>query len=181
MTFEPTQLTVKSNKVLFIGVSLSADTHGRQICRPLYSVRSSCLNGYLSRLYIGVRGESPIDFLIVQRAVNASTHHHSAILNDLLPCVLSAFGNYFKHSLENVLLLCSINFFPHIIFDLCSLLVLTRLIFVLLCILSHIPRLYITLSVSRFTSTVIKQGFLLTVESNAGTNIVAVRCCESSY
>lgn len=30
------------------------------------------------------------------------------------------------------------------------------------------------LSVSRFTSTIIKQGFLLTVESTAGTNIVAV-------
>lgn len=148
---------------------------------PTALLRPFFLNGYLSRLYIGVRGESPIDFLIVQRAVNASTHHQSAIQNDLLPCVLSAFGNYFKHSLENVLRPYSVNFLPHIIFDLCSLLVLTRLIFVLLCILSHIPRLYITLSVSRFTSTVIKQGFLLTVESNAGTNIVAVRCCESSY
>ena len=82
---------------------------------PTALLRQLFLNGYLSRPYFGVRGESPIDFLIGKGAVNVSTHHHSAILNDLLPCILSALGNHFKHSLENVLCPYSINFLLHIL------------------------------------------------------------------
>ena len=73
------------------------------------------LNGYPSRPYIGVSGESPVHLLIVQGAMNISTHHQSAILDDLLPCVFSAFGNYFKHSLENVLCPYSVNSLLHIL------------------------------------------------------------------
>ena len=73
------------------------------------------LNGYPSRPYFGVRGESPIDFLIGQGAVNVSTHHHSAILNDFLSCFFSALGNYLKNSLENVLRPYSVNFLLHIL------------------------------------------------------------------
>ena len=76
---------------------------------PTALLRQLFLNGYLSRPYFGVRGESPIDFLIGKGAVNVSTHHHSAILNDLLPCILSALGNHFKHSFENVLRPYSVN------------------------------------------------------------------------
>ena len=73
------------------------------------------LNGYPSRPYIGVGGESPIHLLIGQGAVNIPTHYQSAILDDLLPCVLPAFGNYFKHSLENVLHPYSVNSLLHIL------------------------------------------------------------------
>lgn len=73
------------------------------------------LNGYPSRPYIGVRGESPIDFLIGKGAVNISVHHHSAILNDLLPCILSALCNHLKNSLEDVLCPHSVNFLLHIL------------------------------------------------------------------
>ena len=73
------------------------------------------LNGYPSRLYFGVRGESPIDFLIGKDAVNISAHHHSAILNDLLPCVLPALGYHLKHSFENILRPYSVNSLLHIL------------------------------------------------------------------
>ena len=73
------------------------------------------LNGYPSRPYIGVRGESPIDFLIGKGAVNVSTHYHSAILNYLLPCFFSALGKHLKNSLENVLRSYSVNFLLHIL------------------------------------------------------------------
>ncbi len=82
---------------------------------PTALLRLFFLNGYLSRPYFGVRGESPIDFLIGQDAVNISTHHQSAILNDLLPCFLPAFGNHLKHSLEDVLCPYSVNFLLHIL------------------------------------------------------------------
>lgn len=73
------------------------------------------LNDYPSRPYIGVRGESPIDFLIGKAAVNVSAHHHSAILNDLLPCFLPALGNHLKNSLEDVLRPYSVNSLLHIL------------------------------------------------------------------
>ena len=73
------------------------------------------LNGYPSRPYFGVRGESPIDFLIGKGAVNVSTHYHSAILNYLLPCFFSALGKHLKNSLENVLRSYSVNFLLHIL------------------------------------------------------------------
>ena len=73
------------------------------------------LNGYPSRPYFGVRGESPIDFLIGQGAVNVSTHHHSAILNDLFSCFFSALGNHLKNSLEDVLCPYSVNSLLHIL------------------------------------------------------------------
>ena len=73
------------------------------------------LNGCPSRPYFGVRGESPIDFLIGKCAVNVSAHYQSAILNDLLPCFFSALGNHFKHSLENVLCPYSVNSLLHIL------------------------------------------------------------------
>lgn len=73
------------------------------------------LNGYPSRPYIRVRGESPIHLLIGKVAVNVPTHHHSAILNNLLPCFLPALGNHLKHSLENVLRPYSVNSLLHIL------------------------------------------------------------------
>ena len=72
------------------------------------------LNGYPSRPYFGVGGESPVHLLIGQGAVNVPTHYQSAILNDLLSCILSAFGNHLKHSLENVLRPYSVTFLFHI-------------------------------------------------------------------
>ena len=73
------------------------------------------LNGYSSRPYFGVCGESPIDFLIRQGAVNASTYHQSAIQNDLLSCFFSALGNHLKNSLENVPRPHSVNSLLHIL------------------------------------------------------------------
>ena len=82
---------------------------------PTALLRQFFLNSYPSRPYIGVSGESPIDFLIGQGAVNVPTHYQSAILNDLLPGFLPACGNYLKHPLENVLRPYSVNFLLHIL------------------------------------------------------------------
>ena len=82
---------------------------------PTALLRLFFLNGYPSRPYFGVCGESPIHLLIGQGAVNVSTHYQSAILNDLLPCFLPAFGNHLKHSLENVLRSYSVNSLLHIL------------------------------------------------------------------
>lgn len=82
---------------------------------PTALLRQFFLNSYPSRPYIGVSGESPIDFLIGQGAVNIPTHYQSAILNDLLPCVLPAFGNHLKHSIEYILRPYSVNFLFHIL------------------------------------------------------------------
>ena len=79
------------------------------------SYQFSPTNGYPSRLDIRVHGKSPIAFFIGQGAVNVSTHHHSAILNDFLSCFFSALGNYLKNSLENVLRPYSVNFLLHIL------------------------------------------------------------------
>ena len=70
-------------------------------------------NSYSPRPYIRVSGESPIHLLIGQGAVNVSSHHQSAILNNLFPCFLPAFGNNLKHSFENVLRPNSVNFLLH--------------------------------------------------------------------
>ena len=82
---------------------------------PTALLRPFFLSGYSSRPYFGVHGESPIDFLIRKSAVNVSAHYQSAILNDLLPCFLLAFGNDFKHSLENILRPYSVNSLFHIL------------------------------------------------------------------
>ena len=82
---------------------------------PTALLRPFFLNGYSSRPYFGVHGESPIDFLIRKGAVNVSTHYHSAILNYLLPCFFSALGKHLKSSLENVLRSYSVNFLLHIL------------------------------------------------------------------
>ena len=109
VTFEPSQLTVKSNEVFLSGFICSflcpPEAHERKersANLPTALLRLFFLNGYPSHPYFGVRGESPIDVLIGKGAVNVPTHHQSAILNDLLSCILPAFGNYLKHSLENV-------------------------------------------------------------------------------
>ena len=80
---------------------------------PTALLRQFFLNSYPSRPYIGMRGESPIDFLIGKDAVNVSAHYHSAIPNDLLPCFLPALGNHLKNSLEDVLCPYSVNFLLH--------------------------------------------------------------------
>ncbi len=102
---------------------LMKERSGRQICRPLY-FSLLFLNGYPSRPYFGESGENPrvvesiarkIHLLIGQVAVNVPTHRQSAILNDLLLCVLSAFGNHLKHSFKDVLCPYSVNFPLHIL------------------------------------------------------------------
>lgn len=122
VTFEPSQLTVKSNEVFSSGFLCSflcpPEAHERKersANLPTALLRQFFLNGYPSRNYFGVRGESPIDFLIGQGAVNVSTHHHSAILNDLLSCFFSALGNHLKNSLENVPRPYSVNSLLHIL------------------------------------------------------------------
>ena len=116
VTFEPSQLTVKSNEVFFIGFLCSflfpPEAHERKERSANLPTALLCLfflNGYPSRPYFGVRGESPIDFLIGKSAVNISAHHQSAILNDLFSCFFSALGNHLKNSLEDVLRPYSVN------------------------------------------------------------------------
>lgn len=70
-------------------------------------------NSYSPRPYIRVSGESPIDFLIGQGAVNASTHNQPTILQDFLPCVFLALRNHIKHSFKDVLCPNSVNFLLH--------------------------------------------------------------------
>ena len=54
-----------------------------------------------------------IYFIIGKGVVNVSTHHHSAILNDLLSCVFLVLRNHFEHSLKDVLRPNSVNFLLH--------------------------------------------------------------------
>ena len=65
---------------------------------------------YSTYSFVGVSVKCPIYFIIGQSAVNIPTHYQSAILNDLLPCFLPAFGNHIKHSIEDVLRPNSVNF-----------------------------------------------------------------------
>ena len=122
VTFEPSQLTVKSNEVLFIGFLCSflcpPQAHERKERSANLPTALLCLfflNGYPSRPYFWVRRESPIDFFIGKSAVNVFTHHHSTILNDLLSCFFSALGNHLKNSLEDVLCPYSVNSLFHIL------------------------------------------------------------------
>ena len=122
VTFEPSQLTVKSNEVFSSGFLCSflcpPEAHERKersANLPTALLRLFVLNGYPSHPYFGVHGESPIDFLIGQGAVNVSAHHHSAILNDLFSCFFSALGNHLKNSLEDVLCPYSVNSLLHIL------------------------------------------------------------------
>lgn len=120
ITFESSLFTIKSNEVFFIGGSLLLSLFAR-CSRKKGAVGKSAdrftrllfVNGYPSRNYFGVRGEKPIDFLIGQGAVNISTHHHSAILNDLLSRFFSALRNHIKHSIEDILRPNSVNFLLH--------------------------------------------------------------------
>ena len=68
---------------------------------------------YSTYPFVRVYVKCPIHLLIGQGAVNVPSHHHSAILNDLLPCVFLALRNHFKHSFEDVLRLNSVNFLLH--------------------------------------------------------------------
>ena len=105
----------KVTRCFFIGVSLLLSLSARSSRKKGALLRPFFLSGYSSRPYFGVHGESPIDFLIRKSAVNVSAHYQSAILNDLLPCFLLAFGNDFKHSLENILRPYSVNSLFHIL------------------------------------------------------------------
>lgn len=113
---------VKSNEVFFIGFLCSflcpPEAHERKERSADLPTALRCLfflNGYPSRPYFGVRGESPIDFLIGKSAVNISAHHQSAILNDLFSCFFSAFGRHLKHSFKNVSCPYSVNSLLHIL------------------------------------------------------------------
>ena len=110
VTFEPSQLTVKSNEMFFIGFLCSflcpPEAHERKersANLPTALLSLFFLNGYPSRPYFGVREKSPIDFLIGKSAVNISAHQQSAILNDLMPSFFYLLGNHLKIFLENVL------------------------------------------------------------------------------
>lgn len=82
---------------------------------PTALLRLLFVNGYPSRKHFGMRGESPIDFLIGKSAVNISAHHQSAILNDLFSCFFSALGRHLKHSFKNVSRPYSVNSLLHIL------------------------------------------------------------------
>ncbi len=63
--------------------------------------------------FVGVSVKSPIDFIIGQSTVNVSNHHQPIILQNLLPCVLSALCNHIKHSFKDELRPSSVNFLLH--------------------------------------------------------------------
>lgn len=92
VTFDPSQLTVKVTRCFSSGFLCSflcpPEAHERKERSANLPNALLCLlflNDYPSRPYIGVCGESPIDFLIGKAAVNVSAHLQSAILNDFLP------------------------------------------------------------------------------------------------
>ena len=120
VTSELSQLTIKSNVVfsswflcsfLFRLSLLTKERSGRRICRPSVFCRLLFLNGYSHGLYFGVFIKRPVYLFIRQGAVNASTHHQTARLQDFLSCVLLAFGKDFKHAIKDVLCPHSINSF----------------------------------------------------------------------
>ena len=63
--------------------------------------------------FVGVFVKSPIYFIIGQSAMNTTTHHQPAILQDFQPCVFLALRNHIKHSIEDVLRPYSVNFLLH--------------------------------------------------------------------
>ena len=71
------------------------------------------LNGYPSRPYFGVCGESPIHLLIGQGAVNIPTHNQPTMLQDFLPCVFFALRNHIEHSFKDILRPNSVKFLLH--------------------------------------------------------------------
>ena len=124
VTFEPSQLTVKSNEVFFIGFLCSFlfrlwSAHERK--ERVANVSPVCTLSFTLFEWLFawslLRGgyQMPVYFFIRQGAVNVPTHHHSAILNNLLPCFLPALGNHLKHSFEDVLCPYSVNSLLHIL------------------------------------------------------------------
>ena len=72
--------------------------------------------------FVGVFVKSPrvvesiarkIYLIIGQSAMNTTTHHQPAILQDFQPCVFLALRNHIKHSIEDVLRPNSVNFLLH--------------------------------------------------------------------
>ena len=72
--------------------------------------------------FVGVSAKCPrvvesiarkIYFIIGQSTVNVSNHHQPIILQNLLPCVLSALCNHIKHSFKDELRPSSVNFLLH--------------------------------------------------------------------
>ena len=59
--------------------------------------------------------ECPIYLFIGQGAVDVPSHYESTILQDFLPCFLSALGKHFKHTFKDVLCPYSVNSFLHIL------------------------------------------------------------------
>ena len=90
---------------------LTKERSGRWICRPFIRCRLLLLNGYSLGLYFGGCRENPIYFIIGQNAVNAATHHQTAILQNFLLCILLAIGKDFKYALENILRFYSVYLF----------------------------------------------------------------------
>ena len=64
---------------------------------------------YSTYSFVRMSVKSPIYFIIGQSAVDTSTHNQPTILQDFLPCFLSAFCNHLKHSFKDVLRSNSIN------------------------------------------------------------------------
>ena len=90
---------------------LTKERSGRWICRPFIRCRLLLLNGYSLGLYFGVCRKCPVNLFIGQGAVNASTHHQTAILQNFLLCILLAIGKDFKYALENILRFYSVYLF----------------------------------------------------------------------
>lgn len=88
---------------------LMKERSGRRMCRPFVHCRLLFLNGYSLGLYFGVCRKCPVYLFIGQGAVNASAHDQPTILQDFLPCIFFTIGKNFKHTLENILRLYSVN------------------------------------------------------------------------
>ena len=122
VTFEPSQLTVKSNEVFFIGFLCSFlfrlwSAHERKEraanVSPVCTLSFTLFEWLFAWSLLRGGYQMPVYFFIRQGAVNASTHNQPTILQDFLSCVFLALRNHIKHSIEDVLCPNSVNFLLH--------------------------------------------------------------------
>ncbi|ERJ70671.1 hypothetical protein HMPREF1553_00080 [Porphyromonas gingivalis F0568] len=112
------QITVNSLfQSVFLLLFVPLQAHRQKVAGDKNAARCSSLLQlhYLTYPLFRMDVECPIYFFIGQGAVDVPSHYESAILQDFLPCFLSALGKHFKHTFKDVLCPYSVNSFLHIL------------------------------------------------------------------
>ncbi|EOA10437.1 hypothetical protein A343_2248 [Porphyromonas gingivalis JCVI SC001] len=102
---------------VFLLLFVPLQAHRQKVAGDKNAARCSSLLQlhYLTYPLFRMDVECPIYFFIGQGAVDVPSHYESAILQDFLPCFLSALGKHFKHTFKDILCPYSVNSFLHIL------------------------------------------------------------------